>query len=59
MSQQIEEKRQITIKVADAINSIEGVPITSYAKELSDKWAKGEISGDEMKAKLIAAHKRT
>ena len=58
MSPQIERKRQIAIRVADTINSIEGAPVTAYAKELSAKWAKGEISGEEMKAKLIAAHKR-
>lgn len=56
---EIERKRQIAIKVADTINSIGGAPVTAYAKELSAKWAKGEISGEEMKAKLIAAHKRT
>ena len=58
MSPQIERKKQIAIKVADTINSIEGAPVTAYAKELSTKWAKGEISGEDMKAKLIAVHKK-
>lgn len=58
MSPQIERKRLTAVKVADTLNMIEGVPVSSYAKELSVKWAKGEISGAEMKAKLIAAHKK-
>lgn len=58
MSPQIERKRQTAIKVADTLNMIEGVPVSDLAKELSVKWAKGEISGEEMKAKLIAMHKK-
>lgn len=58
MSFQAEKKRYAAIKVADTVNSIEGSPVTSYAKELSTKWAKGEITGEEMKAKLLAIHKR-
>ena len=54
----IETKRTAAIKVADALNMIEGVPVSSFAKDLSDKWAKGEITGAEMKAALIAKHKR-
>ncbi len=52
-------KRIQAIKVADALNSIEGVPVSDYAKELSEKWARGEISGDEMKAALLKKHLRT
>ena len=52
----IETKRTTAIKVADALNSIEGVPVS--AKELSAKWAKGEITGADMKAALIAKHKK-
>ena len=50
----IETKRTTAIKVADALNSIEGVPVSAFAKELSAKWAKGEITGADMKAALIA-----
>ena len=52
-------KRFAAIKIADTINRIEGVPVSTFAVELSDKWAKGEISGEEMKAALIAKHKKT
>ena len=51
-------KRLNAVKVANTLNKIEGVPVSQYAIELSDKWANGEISGAEMKSALIAAHKK-
>lgn len=54
----IEAKRTSAIKVADALNMIEGVPVSDFAKDLSEKWAKGEITGADMKAALIAKHKK-
>lgn len=54
----VETKRMAAIKVADALNMIEGVPVSAFAKDLSSKWAKGEISGADMKAALIAKHKK-
>ena len=54
----IETKRTAAIKVADALNMIEGVSVSAFAKELSEKWAKGEITGADMKVALIAKHKR-
>ncbi len=58
MSPKNYSKRITAIKVADTLNKIEGVPVSDYARELSDKWAKGEITGSQMKAALIAAHKK-
>lgn len=58
MSEQEITKRQNAIMVADALNKIEGVPVTDFARELSSKWAKGEITGAEMKAALIAVHRK-
>ena len=59
----IETKRTAAIKVADALNSIEGVPVSAFAKEaktygilFSAIWAKVEITGADMKAALIAKH---
>lgn len=52
------ERRIAAVKTADAINAIEGVPVTDYAKTLSKCWAKGELTGDQMKAALIASHKK-
>jgi len=40
------------------VNKIEGVPVTAQAKELSARWARGEISGSAMKSALIAKHTR-
>ena len=54
----IETKRMTAIKVADALNSIEGVPVPAFAKDLSAKWAKCEITGADMKAALIAKYKK-
>lgn len=54
----IETRRTAAIKVADALNMIEGVPVSAFAKDLSTKWAKGEITGSDMKAALIAKHKK-
>ena len=50
-------KRQRAVRLAHAINSIEGVPVSRNAKDLSDAWARGEISGEQMKAALLASHK--
>lgn len=54
----IETKRTTAIKVADALNMTEGVPVSAFVKELSAKWAKGEITGAEMKSALLAKHKK-
>ena len=51
-------KRQNAVKLADAINLIEGVPVSDFAKELSDKWANGEITSEEIKALLINKNKK-
>lgn len=58
MSPQLEAKRRAAVMVADALNKIEGVPVTEFAKELSRKWANGEITGAEMRTMLIEKHKR-
>lgn len=51
-------KRIAAVKTADAINAVEGVPVSDYAKELSALWARGELTGEQMKAALLASHKR-
>lgn len=50
------ERRIAAVKTADAINAIEGVPVTDYTRTLSKCWAKGELTGEQMKAALIASH---
>lgn len=49
-------RRIAAVKTADAINAIEGVPVSRYAQILSQSWARGEISGAQMKQALLASH---
>lgn len=51
------EKRVAAVKTADAINAIEGAPVSDYAKKLSASWARGELTGEQMKSALLAYHK--
>lgn len=51
-------KIRIAIKVADAINSIEGVPVSDYAAELSNQWANGVITASQMKQMLLNVHRK-
>ena len=46
------------LKLADALNAIEGVPVSDYAKMLSICWANGELTGEQMKAALLASHRK-
>lgn len=48
------KRRMAAVKTADAINAIEGVPVSDYARTLSLCWARGEITGEQMKAALLA-----
>jgi len=56
--EQDKKRRLAAVKTADAVNKIEGVPISPQARRLSAQWARGEITGEEMKAALLAAYKR-
>ena len=46
------------VKLADALNAIEGIPVSDYAKMLSHCWANGELTGEQMKAALLASHQK-
>lgn len=50
-------KRIAAVKTADAINAMGGVPVSDYAKQLSEKWARGELSDKQIKDALLAYHK--
>ena len=56
MTPQEFNRRKIAVKAADAINKIEGAPVSSDAIRLSHQWASGVLTGMEMKAALIAKH---
>ena len=45
-------------KGLNKLNKIKGFPVSDFERELSEKWAKGEITGSQMKAALIVAHKK-
>ena len=51
-------RRIAAVKTADAINAIEGVPVSSYARMLARSWARGELSGEQMKAALLVSHRK-
>lgn len=50
-------KRLAAVKIADSINAIEGAPVSDYARKLSASWARGELTGEQMKSALLASHK--
>ena len=54
----IKSQRIQSVKSADALNTIEGISISDYAKELSQQWVNGEISGEEMKSLLLEHHRK-
>jgi len=58
MSKQELDRRVAAVKTADAINAIEGAPVSAYARKLSYLWARGEITGEQMKAALLASHRK-
>lgn len=58
MDQQIRKRRIAAVKAADAINAIEGAPVSDYARSLSDRWARGEITGEEMKSTLLDYYRK-
>lgn len=58
MKSEMQLRRLEAAKLADAINKIEEVPVSAYAKKLSAQWVRGEITGEEMKATLIMVHEK-
>ena len=50
-------KRRRAEKIAYAINSIEGVPVSEETRRLSSQWVNGEITLEQIKAELIKKHK--
>lgn len=53
------KKRHEAVSFSNAINAIEGVPVSDYAVFLSELWADGIISNTQLKQALAAYHKRT
>lgn len=51
------KKRKRAVKIANAVNSIEGVSASESSKLLSDRWSNGEITTEQMKTELLVKYK--
>lgn len=51
-------RRVAAVKTADAINAIEGHPISGYARKLSGCWVRGELTGEQMRQALLLSHRK-
>ena len=58
MTDEMKSRRVQAVKLADALNAIEGVSVTEYAKMLSRCWAEGRMTGEQMKEALLASHRK-
>lgn len=52
------EKRLRAVKIAKAINSIEGVPIPDETDEFFRQWINGEITDEQLTAVMLSLCKR-
>lgn len=57
LDQKEKARRRRAEKLAYAINSIEGVPVSEDTKQLADKWVNGEISLEQIRQELIRKYK--
>ena len=54
MKYEAKEKRRRAVKVAKAINSIEGVPIPDETNEFFQQWIDSEISDDQLTEVMLS-----
>ena len=47
------KKRRRAVKIANAVNSIDGVPVSKEVKLIQARFAKGELTSEQMKPKLF------
>ena len=52
------EKRMRAVKVAKAINNIEGVPIPEETNEFFRQWINGELTDEQLTAVMLSLCKR-
>ena len=57
LDQKEKARRRRAEKLAYAINSVEGVPVSDDTKQLADKWVNGEISLEQIRQELIRKYK--
>lgn len=58
MSTKARNRRIQAMKLADALIAMEGVTVSDYAKTLSQRWADGELTGEQMKEALLAFRRK-
>lgn len=58
MSMTERNRRIQAVNLADALIAMEGVTVSDYAKTLSQRWADGELTGEQMKEALLAFHRK-
>lgn len=52
------KKRRRAVKIANVVNSIEGVPVSKEVKLIQARFAKGELTSEQMKTEVISFCKR-
>ena len=58
MSPQDKKKRERAMKIASAVGSIEGVPVSDNAKQLYMKWVNGELNEEQLMQALYQRHRK-
>ncbi|MEE3438607.1 MULTISPECIES: antitoxin VbhA family protein [Ruminococcus] len=48
------EKRKRAVKIASAINSIEGVNIPKNAEEILKKWSDGKLTDEQLTSMMLS-----
>ena len=48
------EKRLRAVKIAKAINSIEGVPIPEQTEEIFSMWIEGKITDEQLTSAMLS-----
>ena len=56
MSTKARNRKIQAMKLADALIAMDGVTVSDYAKTLSQRWADGELTGEQMKEALLIFH---
>lgn len=51
------KKRRRAVKIVNAVNSIEGVPVSKEVKLIQARFAKGELTSEQMKTELLVKYK--
>jgi len=58
MTVAVRNRRIQAVELAGALNAIEGVSVSDYARALSRCWMNGELTGEQMKEALLASRRR-